>query len=98
MKKCFSFLAATVALCLALSARAQALYEPETVQFQAPEVPESITFAGQTYRFDRSDLYERMDREFITFTYSHTNSTLMLKRAGRIRRPHGPPGSRPRPA
>ena len=70
--------------CLAVPAPAQALSEPETIQFQAPRVPESITFAGQTYRFDRPDLYERMDREFITFTYSHTNSTLMLKRAGRI--------------
>ena len=70
--------------CLAVPAGAQALYEPQNLQFQAPQVPESITFAGQTYRFDRPDLYERMDREFINFTYSHTNSTLMLKRAGRI--------------
>ena len=65
-------------------ARAQMLYEPETVHFQVPKVPESIEFAAQTYRFDRADLYERMDREFIAFTYSHTLSTLMLKRAGRV--------------
>ncbi len=51
---------------------------------QPPRVPESITFAGQNIRFDRSDLYERMDRELITFTYMHTNSTLLLKRSGRI--------------
>ena len=69
---------------LSCPSRAQYVYIPETVHFQAPKVPEFIEFAGQTYRFDRPDLYERMDRELITFTYSHTNSTLMLKRADRI--------------
>lgn len=69
---------------LSCPSRAQVVYIPETVHFQAPKVPEFIEFAGQTYRFDRPDLYERMDRELITFTYSHTNSTLMLKRAERI--------------
>ena len=49
-----------------------------------PQVPEFIVFAGDTIRFDRVDLYERMDRELIAFTYGHTNSLLMLKRAGRI--------------
>ena len=49
-----------------------------------PRVPDFIVFAGDTIRFDRVDLYERMDRELAAFTYSHTNSRLMLKRAGRI--------------
>ena len=49
-----------------------------------PKVPAWIVFAGDTIRFDRADLYERMDRELASFTYSHTNSLLMLKRAGRI--------------
>ena len=35
-------------------------------------------------RFDRDDLYERMDRELIAFTYMHSTSILMLKRAERI--------------
>ena len=51
---------------------------------QPPRVPEKVVFAGQTIRFDRSDLYERMDRELIAFTYMHTNSTLLLKKAERI--------------
>ena len=51
---------------------------------RAPQVPPFIVFAGDTIRFNRVDLYERMDRELIAFTYSHTNSLLMLKRAGRI--------------
>ena len=41
-------------------------------------------FAGDTIRFDRQDLYERMDRELISFKYMHTNSTLMLKRSDRM--------------
>jgi len=51
---------------------------------KAPEVPESMVFAGQRIRFDTDDLYERMDRELIAFTYMHSNSTLMLKRSKRI--------------
>lgn len=49
-----------------------------------PKVPDCLVFAGDTIRFDRLDLRERMDRELIAFTYSHTNSLLMLKRAARI--------------
>lgn len=49
----------------------------------APSVPESIEFAGKTYRFDTDYMYERMDRELIAFTFMHTNSTLMLKRSTR---------------
>ncbi|MCQ2148121.1 MAG: lytic transglycosylase domain-containing protein [Bacteroidales bacterium] len=54
------------------------------VSAQTPKVPASMTFANETYRFDRSDLYERMDRELIAFSYTHSTSTLMLKRADRI--------------
>ena len=48
-----------------------------------PKVPEYAVFAGDTIRFDRADLRERMDRELIAFTYSHNMSTLMIKRANR---------------
>ena len=49
-----------------------------------PKVPDLVVFAGDTIRFDRGDLRERMDRELIAFTYSHSNTLLMLKRSGRI--------------
>lgn len=49
-----------------------------------PAVPPFVVFAGDTIRFDRVDLRERMDRELIAFTYSHSNSLLMLKRSARI--------------
>ena len=69
---------------IAAPACAQVVFIPQDVQFQAPRVPEFVEYAGQTYRFDRPDLYERMDRELIAFTYGHTNSVLMLKRAERM--------------
>lgn len=50
---------------------------------QPPSVPEFAVFAGDTVRFDRQDFYERMDRELISFTYMHTNTTLILKRSRR---------------
>lgn len=49
-----------------------------------PRVPDYITFAGDTVRFDRGDLRERMDRELLTFAYMHSTSVLMIKRANRI--------------
>lgn len=49
-----------------------------------PKVPSSISFGGQTITFDRPDLYERMDRELISFCYMHTTTTLMLKRSERL--------------
>ncbi len=67
-----------------MTACGQVVYIPQETQFVAPKVPAFIEFAGQTYRFDRPDLYERMDRELVAFTYGHTNSVLMLKRAERM--------------
>lgn len=49
---------------------------------QTMPVPQKYTFAGQTVELTREDMYERMDREIITFTYMHTTSILMLKRSG----------------
>jgi len=49
-----------------------------------PDVPDYVVFARDTIRFDRSDLRERMDRELITFSYMHTSSILMIKRANRL--------------
>ena len=75
-------------VCLLLSfgttAAGQSLYQGSGTHPSPPPVPQYIVFAGDTIRFDRSDLYERMDRELIAFTYSHTNSLLMLKRSERI--------------
>ena len=77
-------LAAPVPACAQVPYFQEEADEQPALHFPAPRVPAFIDFAGQTYRFDRPDLYERMDRELIAFTYSHTNSILMLKRAERI--------------
>ncbi len=49
----------------------------------SPEIPESIVFAGDTMRFDRSDLRERFDRELCAYTYTHSTTMLIIKRANR---------------
>ena len=49
----------------------------------APVVPERMTFAGEEIDLSRYDRRERLDREFISFSYAHTTSLLMLKRANR---------------
>ena len=49
-----------------------------------PRVPDFAVFAGDTVWLDDQDRYERMDRELVAFTYGHTNSVLMLKRAERM--------------
>lgn len=49
----------------------------------SPYVPAEMTFAGKKIDLRRADLHERMDRELITFTYGHTNTLLMIKRANR---------------
>ena len=49
----------------------------------SPDVPEYTVFAGDTVRFDRADLRERMDREQCAFTYMHASTLLLIKRANR---------------
>lgn len=49
----------------------------------SPEVPAYTVFAGDTIRFDRIDMREKMDREQCTFTYMHASTMLSLKRANR---------------
>lgn len=49
-----------------------------------PRVPDTVTFAGDTIRLDRADLRERMDREILAFSYMHSTSVMMIKRANRL--------------
>ncbi|MEN9919405.1 MAG: hypothetical protein RL662_1841 [Bacteroidota bacterium] len=48
------------------------------------EVPDEVTFAGERIKLDRYDLHERYDREINSFTYLHSSTLLLLKRANRI--------------
>lgn len=49
-----------------------------------PEIPLSVEFAGQRINLDRIDMFERMDRELTSLTYTHGNTLLLLKRANRF--------------
>ena len=85
MKK-HSILATVLALVACLSCAglaAQDLFSRENLHKQPPQVPVYMVFAGDTIRFNRPDFRERMDRELISFTYMHSNTTLMLKRSRR---------------
>ena len=48
-----------------------------------PSVPEQATFDGETIDLRLYDRRERMDREMMSFTYMHSTTMLMLKRANR---------------
>lgn len=84
MNRLFLILSSALLSCGCLAQNTDTATVCSTVEpFVTPAVPESLVFAGETICFDTADLYERMDRELIAFTYSHTNSILMLKRAGK---------------
>ena len=48
-----------------------------------PEVPRSVVFCGKEIDLTRFDRYERMDRELLAFTYMHSTSIQMIKKANR---------------
>ena len=50
----------------------------------SPEIPTSITFAGDVIDLTLQDRRERMDKEMLSFTYSHINTMLIIKRANRL--------------
>ncbi|MCM1356856.1 MAG: lytic transglycosylase domain-containing protein [Staphylococcus sp.] len=48
-----------------------------------PEIPTSINFAGQKIDLDKTDRWERLDRELTAMAYTHGNTLLAIKRANR---------------
>ena len=51
--------------------------------FSTHEVPANVTFCGKNIDLTRYDRYERMDRELLAFTYMHSTSIQMIKKANR---------------
>ncbi|MDR1809792.1 MAG: lytic transglycosylase domain-containing protein, partial [Prevotella sp.] len=47
------------------------------------ELPDEISFAGETTSLERYDLHERYDRELNSFVYFHSTTLLLIKRANR---------------
>lgn len=48
-----------------------------------PFIPGSVEICGQTINLDRSDMYERFDRELTSIIYTHGTTLLILKRANK---------------
>ena len=62
-----------------------AVEKPQVLSMTASvDIPDEMTFAGEKIVFDRYDLRERMDRELNSFTYFHSTTLLLFKRANRI--------------
>ncbi len=49
----------------------------------SPEVPSRITFCGTEINMTRYDRHEALDRELSSFTYFHSTTMLLIKRANR---------------
>ena len=47
------------------------------------DIPQSMTFCGETIDLTRFDRRERMDRELLAFSYMHSTTLQMIKRANR---------------
>jgi membrane-bound lytic murein transglycosylase D len=59
--------------------------KPQVLSMTASvSIPERMTFAGEEIVFDRYDKRERMDRELNSFTYFHSTTMLLIKRANRV--------------
>ncbi|MBR5193592.1 MAG: lytic transglycosylase domain-containing protein [Bacteroidaceae bacterium] len=72
-------LIAFMAINVPSSLNAQAL----PTNFSTHEVPSNVTFCGKDIDLTRFDRYERMDRELLAFTYMHSTSIQMIKKANR---------------
>ncbi len=56
----------------------------EIINIFPPEIPSYAIFAGDTIDLTQQDRRERMDKEMLSFTYSHINTMLIIKRANRL--------------
>ena len=80
-----SLVATTLMLTSANNSKKTESQKPLVLSMTASvEVPESMYFAGEKITFDRYDKHERMDRELNSFTYFHSTTLLLFKRANRI--------------
>lgn len=86
IRKRFSVAAFSLSLATcALSLSAQTAESPSatTPAYSCIEVPRSVTFCGDTIDLTRFDRRERMDRELLAFSYMHSTTIQMIKRANR---------------
>lgn len=90
-KNSIFFILVIVAVCVAamlfLSNQSKDVIESKTPHVlsmtKSIEVPHKVEFAGEELVLDRYDLHERYDREINGFTYLHSTTLLLIKKANR---------------
>ena len=56
---------------------------PQGYKIISPEIPTYLEFAGEQIPTENFEVYERMEREFLSNTYWHSATVLAIKRANR---------------
>ncbi len=56
---------------------------PQGYKITSPEIPNYLEFAGEKIPTENFEVFERMEREFLSNTYWHSATVLAIKRAGR---------------
>jgi membrane-bound lytic murein transglycosylase D len=56
---------------------------PQGYKIISPEIPAYLEFAGEKIPTENFEVYERMEREFLSNTYWHSATILSIKRANR---------------
>ncbi len=73
--------------CIFLSNNTQEAVESKTpyvlAMTKSVEIPSKVVFAGEEVSLDRYDMNERYDREINSFTYLHSTTLLLIKKANR---------------
>lgn len=76
---------AAAALAPALTPRAAAQTQSTVfARVPSPEIPRSVSLCGKKVDLDRTDMYERLDRELTSMIYSHGSTLLTIKRANEL--------------
>lgn len=78
-----AFFIALAAFTLSLSAQTAEDSSTTAPAYSCIEIPTSMTFCGETIDLTRFDRRERMDRELLAFTYMHSTTIQLIKRANR---------------
>lgn len=63
------------------STQTESLSNDTPQQVHSLHIPEKIKFAGKNVSLKRHDIRERFDREMLAFTYMHSTTFLLIKRA-----------------
>jgi membrane-bound lytic murein transglycosylase D len=56
---------------------------PQGYRIISPDFADDLSFAGEPVPLDHFEVFERVDREFLTNTYWHSSTLLSIKRANR---------------